>query len=312
MSRHTSAGNSPVVLSEAVADALAEHRPVVALESTIISHGFPRPRNLEVARVFEQTLLDMGVTPATIAVIDGVPHVGLDDAQVQRIAEDESVVKVSSRDLGPAMVARRTGATTVAATALLAHRGGLRVFSTGGLGGVHRGATESYDESADLTMVSRVPVAVVSAGAKSILDIPATLERLETLGVTVVGYRTRHYPGFYLSESGYEIDWQVDSAEEIAGIMAANDALGLDNAVLVANPLPVEQQLDPELHDRVLAEGLAESERQGIHGKEATPFLLAWMVEHTGGRSLEVNIDIAVNNIRLGGEIARAWAGRSA
>ncbi|WP_034221703.1 pseudouridine-5'-phosphate glycosidase [Actinotalea ferrariae] len=302
----------PIVLSEAVADALAENRPVVALESTIISHGFPRPRNLEVAKVFEQTLVDADVTPATIAVIDGVPHVGLDAAQVERIAQDESVIKVSSRDLGPAMVSGATGATTVAATALLAHRAGLRVFSTGGLGGVHRGANQTYDESADLTMVGRMPITVISAGAKSILDIPATLERLETLGVTVVGYRTKHYPGFYLSDSGYEIDWQVDSAEEIAGIMAANDSLGLDNAVLVANPLPVEKQLDPELHDRVLAAGLAESERQGIHGKEATPFLLAWMVEHTEGKSLEVNIDIAVNNIRLGGEIARAWAGRSA
>lgn len=302
----------PIVLSEAVADAVAENRPVVALESTIISHGFPRPRNLEVARVFEKTLIDDGVTPATIAVIDGVPHVGLDDAQVERIAADESVVKVSSRDLGPAMVARATGATTVAATALLAHRAGLRVFSTGGLGGVHRGATETFDESADLTMVSKLPITVISAGAKSILDIPATLERLESLGVTVVGYRTTRYPGFYLSESGHEIDWKVDSAEEIAGIMAANDSLRLENAVLVANPLPIDKQLDPELHDRVLAEGLAESRRRGISGKEATPFLLAWMVEHTEGRSLEVNVDIAVNNIRLGGRIARAWVGRSA
>lgn len=302
----------PIVLSEAVADAVAENRPVVALESTIISHGFPRPRNLEVAHVFEKTLIDDGVTPATIAVIDGVPHVGLDDAQVERIAADESVVKVSSRDLGPAMVARATGATTVAATALLAHRAGLRVFSTGGLGGVHRGATETFDESADLTMVSKLPITVISAGAKSILDIPATLERLESLGVTVVGYRTTRYPGFYLSESGHEIDWKVDSAEEIAGIMAANDSLRLENAVLVANPLPIDKQLDPELHDRVLAEGLAESRRRGISGKEATPFLLAWMVEHTEGRSLEVNVDIAVNNIRLGGRIARAWVGRSA
>lgn len=303
---------TPIVKSEAVADALAENRPVVALESTIISHGFPRPRNLEVAHQFEQTLLDVGVTPATIAVIDGVPHVGLDDAQVARIAEDTSVVKVSSRDLGPAMVRRATGATTVAATALLAHRAGIRVFSTGGLGGVHRGAAESYDESADLTMVSRLPITVISAGAKSILDIPATLERLETLGVTVVGYRTTRYPGFYLTDSGHEIDWQVESADEVADVMAANDALGLSNAVLVANPLPLEQQLDPELHDRVLAGGLAEAERRGVHGKEATPFLLAWMVEHTQGRSLEVNVDIAVNNIRLGGQIATAWAARRA
>ena len=301
----------PIVLSEAVADALNEKRPVVALESTIISHGFPRPRNLEVARIFEKTLTDDGVTPATIAVIDGVPHVGLDDSQVERIAADESVVKVSSRDLGPAMVSGATGATTVAATALLAHRAGLRVFSTGGLGGVHRGANDTYDESADLTMVGALPMTIVSAGAKSILDISATMERLETLGVTVVGYKTTQYPGFYLSESGFEIDWKVESADEVAAIMAMNDALGLDNAVLVANPLPVDKQLDPELHDRVLAEGLEESKRRGITGKEATPFLLAWMVEHTDGKSLEVNVDIAVNNIRLGGEIARAWAGRS-
>lgn len=301
----------PIVLSEAVADALNEKRPVVALESTIISHGFPRPRNLEVARVFEKTLTDDGVTPATIAVIDGVPHVGLDESQVERIAADESVVKVSSRDLGPAMVSGATGATTVAATALLAHRAGLRVFSTGGLGGVHRGANDTYDESADLTMVGALPMTIVSAGAKSILDISATMERLETLGVTVVGYKTTQYPGFYLSESGFEIDWKVESADEVAAIMAMNDALGLDNAVLVANPLPVDKQLDPELHDRVLAEGLEESKRRGITGKEATPFLLAWMVEHTDGKSLEVNVDIAVNNIRLGGEIARAWAGRS-
>lgn len=301
----------PIVLSEAVADALNEKRPVVALESTIISHGFPRPRNLEVARVFEKTLTDDGVTPATIAVIDGVPHVGLDESQVERIAADESVVKVSSRDLGPAMVSGATGATTVAATALLAHRAGLRVFSTGGLGGVHRGANDTYDESADLTMVGALPMTIVSAGAKSILDISATMERLETLGVTVVGYKTTQYPGFYLSESGFEIDWKVESADEVAAIMAMNDALALDNAVLVANPLPVDKQLDPELHDRVLAEGLEESKRRGITGKEATPFLLAWMVEHTDGKSLEVNVDIAVNNIRLGGEIARAWAGRS-
>lgn len=300
-----------IVVSEAVEAALAENRPVVALESTIISHGFPRPRNLEVAQAFEQELVKDGVTPATIAVIDGVPHVGLDQDQLHRIATDESVVKVSSRDLGPAMVARATGATTVAATALLAHRAGIRVFATGGLGGVHRGAAESYDESADLVMVSRVPVAIVSAGVKSILDVPATLERLETLGVTVVGYRTTQYPGFYLTESGNEIDWAVNSPDEIAQVMRANDALDLTGALLVANPLPKAKQLDPELHDRVLAAGLAECQAQGIRGKDATPFLLAWMVEHTGGTSMDVNLEIALNNIRLGGQIARAWAGLS-
>ncbi len=302
--------DTPVVLSPQVADALAEGRPVVALESTIISHGFPRPRNLAVARQFEAVLTDAGVTPATIALIDGVPRIGLEDAELVRLAEDTSVVKVSSRDLAVAMAQGITGATTVAATALLAHLGGVRVFSTGGLGGVHRGAQETFDESADLTMVSKLPITVVSAGAKSILDIHGTLERLESLGVTVVGYHTKHYPGFYLSDSGFEIDWAVESPEEIAQIMANQDALGLSSAVLVANPLPLDQQLDPALHDKVLTEALAQVEARGIGGKEVTPFLLDYFQKNTGGKSMEVNIDIACNNIALGGQIATAWAAR--
>ena len=302
--------STPVVLSDAVADALTHGRPVVALESTIISHGFPRPRNLEAARQFEAVLVDAGVVPATIALVDGVPHVGLDDAQLRRIAEDPGVVKVSSRDLAVARVQKVTGATTVAATALLAHLAGIRVFSTGGLGGVHRGASLSFDESADLAMLSRTPITVVSAGVKSILDIHATLERLETLGVTVVGYRTSRYPAFYLTDSGYDIDWRVETPEEIAAVMAAQDDLALDRAVLVANPLPVDQQLDPDLHGRVLRDALAAADRQGVTGKDVTPFLLAYLQEHTHGASLEVNIAIAVNNIALGGRIARAWAAR--
>ena len=302
--------STPVVLSDAVADALTHGRPVVALESTIISHGFPRPRNLEAARQFEALLVDAGVVPATIALVDGVPHVGLDDAQLRRIAEDPGVVKVSSRDLAVARVQKVTGATTVAATALLAHLAGIRVFSTGGLGGVHRGASLSFDESADLAMLSRTPITVISAGVKSILDIHATLERLETLGVTVVGYRTSRYPAFYLTDSGYDIDWRVETPEEIASVMAAQDDLALDRAVLVANPLPVDQQLDPDLHGRVLRDALAAADRQGVTGKDVTPFLLAYLQEHTHGASLEVNIAIAVNNIALGGRIARAWAAR--
>jgi pseudouridine-5'-phosphate glycosidase len=301
---------SPLVVSDAVAEALERGRPVVALESTIISHGFPRPRNLDVARQFEQVLVDQGVTPATIAVVDGVPRIGLDDDGLARIAQDPAVVKVSSRDLGVAMVQGVTGATTVAATAVLAHRAGIRVFSTGGLGGVHRGASGSFDESADLTALSRLPLTVVSAGVKSILDIRATLERLETLGVTVVGYRTSRYPAFYVSDSGIEIDWRVESPDEIAAVMAQQDALGLQHAVLVANPLPLSGQLDPDLHDRVLADALAEAERNGVTGKAVTPFLLAYFQEHTEGASLEVNIDIAVSNISLGAAIATAWAQR--
>src|ERR1700744_3694482 len=220
----------PFVLSDAVAAALAENRPIVALESTIISHGLPRPRNYEAAVEFEQILSDAGVTPATIAVLDGVPHIGLDEEGVHRIAE-EDLAKASVRDL-PILAARGgSGATTVASTAHLAAKAGIRVFATGGLGGVHRGASSTFDESADLTVLSRTPITVVSAGVKSILDIPATLERLETLGVAVVGYRTSRFPAFWLSDSGYDLDWRVDSPAEIADIMAARDAFGEPSAL---------------------------------------------------------------------------------
>ena len=225
-------------MSPRVSAALADGQPVVALESTIISHGLPRPGNLAAAHRFEEVLDAQGVTPATIALIDGVPKVGLDAHDLERIATDESVVKVGSRDIAIAMARKVTGGTTVAATSVLAARAGLRVFATGGLGGVHRGAAETFDESADLTILSRTPITVVSAGVKSILDIPATLERLETLGVAVVGYRTSRFPAFWLSDSGYDLDWRVDSPAEIADIMAARDAFGEPSALLVANPLP--------------------------------------------------------------------------
>jgi pseudouridine-5'-phosphate glycosidase len=302
----------PIAVSDVVAAALAEGRPVVALESTIISHGLPRPRNLAAARHFESLLLGEGVTPATIAVLDGVAHVGLDDAQLARIAEDPTVTKLSARDLAPAMVKRATGATTVAATALLAHRAGIRVFSTGGLGGVHRGAAQSFDESADLVALAGLPITVVSAGAKSVLDVPATLERIETLSITVLGYRTNRYPGFYLADSGLGVDWRVETPAEVAEVMVAQDALDLHRAILVANPLPAEKQLDPALHDRVLADALTRAEVEEIKGKDTTPFLLAYFQEHTAGASLEVNIELASSNTVLGGQIARAWADRGA
>ena len=228
---------------------------MVALESTIISHGLPRPGNYAAARKFEELLEDQGVTPATIAVIDGVPKVGLSPQDLERIAADDSVVKVSSRDIAIAIARKVTGGTTVAATSVLAARAGLRVFATGGLGGVHRGAAESFDESADLTVLSRTPITVVSAGVKSILDIPATLERLETLSVAVVGYRTSRFPAFWLSDSGYDLDWRVDSPAEIADIMAARDAFGEPSALLIANPLPAALQLDPGVLDAALRRG---------------------------------------------------------
>jgi pseudouridine-5'-phosphate glycosidase len=298
-------------LGPAVRAAIESGRPVVALESTIISHGLPRPGNLPAARSFEEMLTDAGVVPATIAVIDGVPKVGLSDTELERIALDESVVKVSTRDLGLAMVAKRTAGTTVAATSALAALAGIRVFATGGLGGVHRGFAESPDESADLTVLSRTSITVVSAGVKSILDIPATLERLETLGIAVVGYRTDRFPAFYLTDSGQPLDWRLDSAQEIAAVMAARDALGDQSALLVANPLPEDKQLDKTLHDRVLAEALAAAEQTGVRGKAVTPYLLAYMQRATGGASVAVNLDVAYGNIAVAGQIATAWAARS-
>jgi pseudouridine-5'-phosphate glycosidase len=248
------------------------------------------------------------VTPATIAVVDGVPKAGLSDGDLERIALDAEVVKVSSRDLGPAMVGKLSWGTTVAATSMLACVCDIRVFATGGLGGVHRGYSESFDESADLMVLSRTPITVVSAGVKSILDIPATLERLETLGVAVVGYRTSQFPAFYLTSSGCELDWRLDSAAEIAAVMAARYSVEDSAALLVANPLPSSKQLDPALHDRVLAEALAAASAAGIRGKAVTPFLLDYMQRATDGASLAVNLDVARGNIALAAEIATAWS----
>jgi len=299
---------TPWRVSDDVAAALAERRPVVALESTIISHGLPRPRNLDAAREFEDILRTAGVTPDTIAVIDGVPRIGLDDAGVRRIAEDERMFKASVRDLPILAAKRASGATTVAATAHLAGLAGVRVFATGGLGGVHRGASSTFDESADLTALATAPVAVVSAGVKSVLDIPATLERLETLSVPVIGYRTRNFPSFWLTESGHDIDWQADSAEEIALVMRAQDDAGGRQGLLVANPIPRDQQWDPAEHDRVLGEALAAADAAGMRGKAVTPFLLDYIVGASAGVSLEINLNIARNNVRLAAEIAVAWA----
>lgn len=302
--------NDSLVVSAPVAQALAEGRPVVALESTIISHGLPRPRNLEAAREFEQILLDRGVTPATIAVLDGVPHVGLDDDGVRRIAEEE-MAKASVRDLPILAAKRASGATTVAATAHLAALAGVRVFATGGLGGVHRGANESFDESADLSTLAVTPITVVSAGVKSVLDIAATLERLETLSVPVVGYHTNVFPSFWLTESEHELDWSVESVDEIAELMRAQDALGHGQGIVVANPLPRERQWDPAEHDRVLAQAIAAAESEGIQGKAVTPFLLSYIVDASGGRSLEVNLDLARSNVALAADIATAWSALS-
>lgn len=294
-----------VQTSPEVATALDEGRPVVALESTIISHGLPRPQNLAAAQEFEEILRSRGVTPATVAVLDGELKAGLTASELSRIA-NEDIPKLTVRDLPVALAMAGSGATTVAATSWIADQAGIRVFATGGLGGVHRGAADTFDESADLTVLAQVPIAVVSAGVKSILDIPATLERLETLGVIVLGFRTRDFPSFWLTSSGYELDWRVEDAFAVAAVMKSRDEIGLRSGIVVANPLPAEKQLDPAIHDEALEQALAEADASGLSGKEVTPFLLQRIVELTGGKSLEVNLDIARNNIEVAARIAHA------
>jgi pseudouridylate synthase len=290
-----------------VAEALAGGRPVVALESTLISHGLPRPRNLEVAREVERAVRDAGAVPATIAVVAGEARVGLDAAALEVVAAGNAVVKCGVRDLAPVAARHGHGATTVAATAHLAVRAGIRLFATGGLGGVHRGAAESWDVSADLETLARTGIVVVCSGVKSILDVGATLERLETLGVNVLGYATDSFPGFYLTESGHPVPWRVDTADEVAAVVRAREELGLsDRAVVVANPLPPDQQLDPRLHDEVLAAGLSGAEREGVTGKDVTPFLLEWFHRETGGASLDANVRLVVRNALLAARIAVA------
>lgn len=291
--------------SPEVAAALNEGRPVVALESTIISHGLPRPDNLAAAREFEEILRSQGVTPATVAVLDGELKAGLTADELLRIA-NEDIPKLTVRDLPVVLGMAGSGATTVAATSWIADRAGIRVFATGGLGGVHRGAAETFDESADLTVLADVPITVVSAGVKSILDISATLERLETLGVIVLGFRTKEFPSFWLTSSGHELDWRAEDAFAVAAVMHSRDAMGLRSGIVVANPLPVEKQLDPRVHDEALAQALEEADQQQLSGKEVTPFLLKRIVELTDGRSLAVNLDIARNNIEVAARIAKA------
>ncbi|MGY4921647.1 pseudouridine-5'-phosphate glycosidase [Streptomyces sp. 900105755] len=298
-----------LVVSEEVGEALGAGRAVVALESTIIAHGLPRPRNLQVALELEDTVRRAGAVPATIAVLDGRPHVGLDKDQLERIANEDGIRKLGHRDLPLAVAAGASGATTVSATAQLAALAGLRVFATGGLGGVHREWTATQDESADLGLLARTRITVVCAGVKSILDVPATLQRLETLGVAVAGYGTDRFPGFYLSDSGYPVDWTLRTPEQVADVMRAQDGLdAADSALIVANPVPEAEQLDPALHARVLADALHACEAEGITGQAVTPFLLDYLVRHTDGASLEANLAAVRGNVGLAARIASAWA----
>ena len=299
---------SPLAVAPEVKEALAAGQPVVALESTIISHGLPRPRNLEVAMELEAMLRAAGVVPATVGAPGGRPTVGLSQAQLEILAMSDDVAKVGVRELPLAVAASRNAATTVASTATLARRAGIRVFATGGIGGVHRRAIETFDESADLAALARTAITVVCAGVKSILDVPATLERLETLGVTVVGFRTLRFPGFYVADSGNDIEWSASEPEEIVAAMRAGDGLGLTAAIVVANPVPLEHQLDPQTHDALLKGALVAADREAVHGKAVTPFLLDHIYMASQGASLEANIWAVRNNVALAARIARAWA----
>ena len=298
-----------MLVHDEVRDALAGGRAVVALESTIISHGLPRPDNARLAREFEQAVRDGGAVPATVAVIDGQARIGLDDAALDRLANDEGATKVSVRELAAVAARGGVGSTTVASTAHLAALAGISVFATGGLGGVHRGAQDTFDESADLTTLSRTGVLVVCAGVKSILDVGATLERLETLGVGVLGYRTDRFPGFYLADSGHEIGWRVEWPDEVASVLAARDRVGTaDLGLVLANPISPDDELDRDLHDRLLESGLAAAERAGVHGKDVTPYLLDFFHRESGGASLRANVALVRSNARLAAEVSAAYA----
>lgn len=295
-------------VSNEVRDAVAEGRPVLALESTIFTHGLPRPHNEELALATEQQVREAGVVPATIGVVNGRPTVGLSSDEIVQLSRDDSAVKASLRDLPVVAGKRLSAGTTVAATGYLAHLAGVRVFSTGGLGGVHRGAETSFDESADLGTLATLPIVVVSAGVKSILDIGLTLERLETLNLAVVGYRTTNYPGFYIADSGFDLEYSADSPAEVARMAEARDALRIHSTLLVANPVPAEEQLDPQLHDAILAQAWAEAENQGIAGNDTTPFLLDYIATHTKGESMRANLAAYRGNVALGAQIAAELA----
>ena len=289
-----------------VTEALRAGRPIVALESTVLAHGLPRPRNLEVGRALEAEVRAGGAVPATVGVVGGTPAVGLSDAEVERLATVDGVLKLSTRDL-PVPVARGLdGATTVAATMWLAHRAGVSVFATGGIGGVHRG--EARDVSADLTELGRTPMLVVCAGAKSVLDLPATREALETAGVLIVGYDTDEVPAFYARESGLPVDVRADTPAEVAALWRAHRSLEAPGAVLLCVPPPAEHALPSAEVEGAIREALVQAEARGIRGKEVTPFLLRAVAERTGGRSLEANVVLLRNNARVAASVAAALA----
>ena len=290
-----------------VSKALKENRPVVALESTIISHGMPYPKNVETALMVEKTILDNGAVPATIGIIDGEPIVGMTPEEIEEFGKRKGVLKVSRRDLPVVYAKKLWGATTVATTMIIANQAGIEVFVTGGIGGVHRGATETMDISADLQELAKTNVTVVCAGAKAILDLPLTLEYLETMGVPVLGFKTEELPAFYNSHSGLKVDYKVESAYEMAKIIKAKRENGLVGGILLTNPIPEQYEMPKDVIDKAIATALKEMDKQGIKGKECTPFLLKTITDLTGGDSLESNIKLVLNNAAVGSEVAKEY-----
>lgn len=297
-----------IVVHPTVADSLAKGKPVVALESTIITHGMPFPQNLETANLLEKDVRDEGGVPATIAVVKGQIKVGLSAQDLEYLASASGLQKISRRDLPVAVAALRSGGTTVSATMIAAHLAGLKIFATGGIGGVHRGGEITMDISADLQELARTPVAVVSAGAKAILDLPKTLEYLETMGVPVIGFQTPNFPGFYTRETGLKVSFEASSPEEVAKILHAKWELGLGGGVLIANPIPQEDALDPGTVDTWISHALVTAATRGIRGAAVTPFLLAELERLTFGKSLAANVSLVRNNARLATRIAKVFA----
>ena len=294
-----------IKINKEVLDALKEHKPVVALESTIISHGMPYPKNVETALKVEQVIRDSGAVPATIGIIEGVPVVGMTSEEIEEFGKRKGILKASRRDLPVIYAKKLWAATTVASTMIIAAQAGIEVFVTGGIGGVHRGATETMDISADLQELAKTNVTVICAGAKAILDLPLTLEYLETMGVPVLGYQTEELPAFYTRKSGLKVDYKVDSAKEMADIIKEKRNSGLEGGILLTNPIPEEFAMDQKVIDNAINQALKEMDEQGVKGKACTPFLLKRIVELTGGDSLESNIALVLNNAKAGSEVAK-------
>ena len=293
-------------ISPKVQEALNNKKAVVALESTIIAHGLPRPDNFKIAQEIEQVVTDQGATPATIAILDGEICIGLDENQLTQVANDLNILKLGIRDIAHCVTRKQSGATTVASTAWIAHLSGISTFATGGLGGVHKGSLETFDESGDITALAQIPIVVVSSGIKSILDVSATLERLETWHVPVYGWKTNDFPGFWIKDSGFDIGEKVKSVEEVADIYKFRKKNNFSQSVLIANPIAKEDEFDPQLEKEILDKGMKLAKEQHVSGKNVTPFLLGLMHSESKGKSLKANVALVKSNARLAAQIAVA------